>query len=101
MFIHDVAFSVKKFLYAPMKVTALCTVVMFLALILNGSLWKLWGLHHDYQKVLSSIEQTLNESNSLDLQLKQAKDPSFIERQAKDKFDLAGDQDLVFVFSEK
>lgn len=100
MFIHDWAYSIKRTLYSPLKVAAFCTIILFLALILNGSLWKLWGLHRDYQRVLLAIEQTSNESNNLDLQLKQAKDPSFIERQAKDKYDLAGDQDLVFVFSD-
>lgn len=34
------------------------------------------------------------------MQIKQAKDPVFIERQAKDKLDMVDEHDLVFVFSE-
>lgn len=34
------------------------------------------------------------------MQIKQAKDQSFIARQAKDKLDMVGEHDLVFVFPE-
>jgi len=47
-------------------------------------------------QILKAREQ----AKLLDMQIKQANDPSFIERQAKDKLDMVGEHDLVFVFPE-
>lgn len=41
------------------------------------------------------------EIGGLSQQLAKARDPSYIERQARDKFDLAGEHDLVFFFSDE
>lgn len=69
-------------------------------LFLNGAVWRIWGLHRDLDTIGKKITESKSMSKSLDMQIKQAKDPSFIERQAKDKLDLVGEQDLVFVFSD-
>ena len=67
---------------------------------MNGNLFRLWGLYRDYDRIVFDIKNTQTTIASLTAQLKQAKDPSFIERQARDKLDLAGEHDLVFVFPE-
>ncbi|AGH94934.1 hypothetical protein A11Q_714 [Pseudobdellovibrio exovorus JSS] len=48
----------------------------------------------------SQILKSREQAQLLDMQISQAKDPSFIERQALDKLDMVGEHDLVFVFSE-
>lgn len=52
-------------------------------------------------RITAEIEQTHENIASLNLQLTQAKDPAYIERQARDRLDLAGEHDLVFVFSDE
>ncbi|MFN3697521.1 MAG: septum formation initiator family protein [Pseudobdellovibrio sp.] len=71
-----------------------------LTLFLNGTLWKLWGLYRDQKTIIEQTSHAQAQIVSLDMQLKQAKDPAFIERQARDKMDLVGDHDLIFVFPE-
>lgn len=81
--------------------TALCLVFFATTLIMNGLLWRLWGLHRDYERLTAEISETEGAIEKLNAQLRQAKDPSFIERQARDKLDLVSDKDLVFVFPEQ
>lgn len=74
-------------------------MVFCVSVLLNGTLFRLWGLHRDFTSISQEIELTHKSIASLGSQLIQAKDPAFIERQARDKLDLAGEHDLVFVFS--
>lgn len=57
-------------------------------------------MHRDSNKIQKQILDSKQQAKALDMQIKQAKDPSFIERQAKDKLDMVGEHDLVFVFSQ-
>lgn len=72
-----------------------------ITLLLNGLLWRLWGLHRDQARLINDIAATKAGIQNLTVQLKEAKDPSFIERQARDKLDLVSEKDLVFVFSDQ
>jgi cell division protein FtsB len=95
------AISFRGFLNYPGKVTTLCVVLFTITLVMNGLLWRLWGLHRDFERLTVEILGTQNDIEKLNAQLKQAKDPSFIERQARDKLDLVSEKDLVFVFPEQ
>lgn len=75
-----------------------CVVIVFSSLLLNGSFWRLWNLHRDKERKQREILTTIRETESLKMQLLQAKDPDYIEHQAKDRLDFAGENDLVFVF---
>jgi cell division protein FtsB len=78
----------------------MCLVVFVISLFFNGTVWRIWGLRRDMATIQGQIQASKSFSKNLDMQIKQAKDPSFIERQAKDKLDMVGEHDLVFVFSE-
>ncbi len=93
--------SIRQFLDHPARVATLCLVFLAATLVLNGNLWRLWGLHRDFDHLSAQIIQTTQSTRTLEAQLKQAKDPNFIERQARDRLDLAGEHDLVFVFADE
>lgn len=93
--------AIRRFLDHPVRVAILCGIVLMLTLILNGNLWRLWGLHRDFDRFGEQILSAQKSIYVLDGQLHQAKDPSFIERQARDRLDLAGEHDLVFVFADE
>lgn len=95
------AVGLRRFLNHPSKVATCCLIVFVASIILNGNVFRLWGLHRDFDRINEEIQQTRRNIASLSGQLKQAKDPVFIERQARDKLDLAGEHDLVFVFPEQ
>lgn len=95
------AIGLRRFLNHPARVAMCCLAIFVVSIILNGNLFRLWGLHRDLDRINAEIQQTRSNIASLSGQLKQAKDPSFIERQARDKLDLAGEHDLVFVFADQ
>lgn len=95
------AVGLRNFLNRPEKVALCCLGVFAVSIVLNGNLFRLWGLHRDFDRITNDIVETKKGIGGLADQLKQAKDPAFIERQARDKLDLAGEHDLVFVFPEQ
>ncbi|MGZ3772409.1 MAG: septum formation initiator family protein [Pseudobdellovibrionaceae bacterium] len=95
------AVGLRRFLNHPSKVAICCLFIFSGSIVLNGNIFRLWGLHRDFDRINAEIQQTRLDIASLSFQLKQAKDPAFIERQARDKLDLAGEDDLVFVFPEQ
>ncbi|AHZ86856.1 septum formation initiator family protein [Bdellovibrio bacteriovorus] len=95
------AVGLRRFLNSPTKVALVCLLIFSVSIVVNGNAFRLWGLHRDFDRITFEIQQTRQNIAALTGQLKQAKDPSFIERQARDKLDLAGEHDLVFVFPEQ
>lgn len=91
--IHDL-------LHSPLKVFWGCLAFVGVSLLLNGSLLRLYGLHRDELRLVVQTQQVNDSLAALDLQLRQAQDPAYLERQAMDRYDLADENDLVFVFSE-
>lgn len=93
--------GVRRFLNRPLLVMMVCLIFASVSMVFDGIFWRLWGLHHDHERLTSEMVVLKDEIKSLRLQLKQAKDPSYIERQARDRLDLVGENDLVFVFPDE
>jgi cell division protein FtsB len=100
MYLRRFGYSVRHFLDQPSKAFVLCLIFLVLSFVFDGILWRLWGLSRDQARLQSQSIELRSEIVSLHKQLRQAKDPSFIERQARDKLDLAAENDLVFVFPD-
>lgn len=96
-----VAARFRHFLNEPIRVLIVSLTLCGLYLLFNGNLLRLWSLHRDVSRLEVGIQEAKRQSQLLDLQLIQAKDPHYIERQARDRLDFAGEQDLVFVFAEE
>ncbi len=95
------AVGLRRFLNQPTRVGLVCIFIFTISIVLNGNMWRLWSLHRDSARIQQEISDSRSSITELSLQLKQAKDPVFIERQARDKLDLVGEHDLVFVFSDQ
>ena len=67
---------------------------------MNGGWVHLYSLRRDRTELHAQMLKLQTGLTSLDVQLKRAKEPSFIEHQAMDQLDMASDEDLVFVFSD-
>lgn len=98
MKVQSVTSDLRHFLQQPKRILLICSVFVFSTLLLNGTFLRLWGLHVDADRKEKEIVKTQLELLSYQAQLQQAKDPSYIERLAKDRLDLANPDDLVFVF---
>lgn len=98
---NQFALGFRRFLNHPGRVLLVCAGVFAVSIVLNGNIWRLWNLHRDYDHINQEILENRENITNLSSQLKQAKDPSYIERQARDRLDLASENDLVFVFSDQ
>lgn len=93
--------ALEELLSQPLRVLWICLGIAFLSLVASGTLLQLWGLHRNIQKIELETQATSLKLESLNRDLLQAQDPDFIEKQARERFDLVQEGDLVFVFSEE
>jgi len=88
------------FLSQPNRVFWICCLVVFGSLLGNGNLLHLYSLHREEHSLAQQMQETRASILQLDQQMRMAQDPSFIARQAVDRYDLAEENDLIFVFPE-
>ncbi len=93
--------GINHLLQAPQKVIWICLGLVVLNLIIDGSLLRLWSLHRDHASIQEKIQVLQGKNQEMKARLARAKDPAFLEREARDRFDLVSEGDLVFVFSEE
>lgn len=93
--------ALNEFLQHPPRVLWLCGVLLVLNLVLDGSLFSLWRLNIDLAQIQNETQIQSTRSEDLKLQLKRARDPAFLEKEARDRFDLVSEGDLVFVFADE
>lgn len=88
-------------MHHPLKVIMLCLGLAFASLVVEGSLLQLWSLHRDHEDLGRRISRMQEESQKLAMKIQKATDPSFIELEARNRFDLVNEGDLIFVFSDE
>lgn len=93
------SYRFQNWLYQPYKVFIVCLSVLLGSLLINGTVWKVWGLYRDETRFKLEIEKAKVDTKMVESQMIMVKDPLYIERMAKDKMDLVGENDLMFVFS--
>lgn len=98
--IRKVPYYIQHFLARPSKVLVYCALLAFIALGIEGSLFQLWRLYRDESQLTKQIGEIRASTKDLNFQIERARDPKFIEKQARERFDLVEEDDLVFVFSE-
>jgi cell division protein FtsB len=91
--------AIQNFIHDPKRVFIVCLFFVLVTLLADGTLIKIWGLNQDILKVQSSLSQVNVEIEKVEKQIHQANEPAYIEREARDRFDLVEDNDLVFVFA--
>jgi len=99
-FFAHLAKTVSRVLQHPLKVLVISLVLVVAGLVLDGSLFRLWRLERDARDLSSRMKILRSQTQDLDQKIKRARDPNFIEIEAREKFDLASEGDLVFVFSD-
>lgn len=67
---------------------------------MDGSFIQLWSLHREQARLESRIVDSKARLKHLEFRIDEAQQPQFIERQARDQFDLVKEGDLIFVFSD-
>ena len=88
-------------LHKPLQVFWLCLGIAGLGLILDGTAFRLWSLKRDHRVLVERIGETKVRSKQLDFKIQKSQELDFIERAARDRFDLVKDGDLIFIFADE
>jgi cell division protein FtsB len=92
---------VSHFLQHPLKVFIVSFVLVVTGLVFDGNLIRLWRLNRDSEDLTSRMKVIKSETLNLSKKIDRAREPNFIELEARERFDLANEGDLVFVFSDE
>jgi cell division protein FtsB len=76
-------------------------VFALVGILLDGTLYQMWELNAEKKNTQQKIQETQQSIKKLQKQIQMAHDPKFIEREARDRFDLVNKDDVVFVFSNE
>ncbi len=68
--------------------------------VLDGTAFRLWSLKRDHEILKRRILEVRERSHQLAFRIQKSQDLGFIERAARDQFDLVKEGDLVFIFSD-
>ncbi len=92
---------VRYFLNSPRRSFILCCVFIFIALVFDGSLFHLWRLYRDQSALNQRIEEVKQATELLKVEVQKARNPRYVEKQARERFDLVAEDELVFIFSSE
>ena len=94
-------YLINKFLKHPLWLLMVCVFVVCAHLILGGTLLQMWQLYNS-RKVLENRIASIQAQNILvEERLKKMSDSHFLEREVRDRFNLVGEEDIIFIFSKE
>lgn len=88
-------------MHRPVHVFWICFTVAMAGILLDGTAFRLWALKRDHINLTTRIHEAKQRSQKLDFRIQKAQQPEFIEKAARDQFDLVKEGDLIFIFSEE
>lgn len=92
--------NLNRLLMSPRKIVFWCLIFALIGILLDGTLYQMWQLNSEKKNVEQKILDTKISINKLQKQIRMAHDPKFIEREARDRFDLVNKNDVVFQFND-
>ncbi|MCB0419489.1 MAG: septum formation initiator family protein [Bdellovibrionales bacterium] len=99
--VHWLFCEVQKLLTRPTRVLVLCLLMVFVSLVWEGSFWQLWNLKRESARLQNKMSEVAKLSQQLNMKIEKASDLTYIDQQARDRFDLVGKDDLIFIFSDQ
>jgi cell division protein FtsB len=84
----------------PVRVFWISVAGAAIGVVLDGTAIRLWSLHREHDAIEQRIADAKARSKKMEFKIHEAQSPEFIERAARDQFDLVKEGDLVFIFSD-
>ena len=92
---------IEKLLMSPQIILGACLILVIFHLITDGTAVKLWKLSQKKANLIDSINKFEKKSHEISLEIKKHYTPNYLEKLAMERFDMAGEEDMVFVFSKE
>jgi cell division protein FtsB len=91
--------QLKYILAQPLKVAVAALAIAVASLLTEGSFTSLWNLKQEKTRLLRTQELVSAKNTELRSMIQKAQNSdSFIGHQARERLDLAGEDELVFIF---
>ena len=91
---------IEKILMSPQIILGACLIMVIFHLITDGTAVKIWKLSQKKANLINGINEFKKKSLDISLEIKKHYTPNYLEELAMERFDMAGEEDMVFVFSE-
>lgn len=88
-------------LYKPITVFLLCLLFLLINLILDGTLFQIFGLNQDLRVIQNRIDYIEKKNLKIEDKINKSSSPNFVEQEARERLDYAGEEDLIFLFPDK
>ena len=93
------AIGLREWLQKPVVVFLCAFGVAFAAVLLDGTMFRIWSLNRDHTRLEERIEALKLSLEDKSHRVEEANKPEYIERQVREQLDFVRDGDLVFVFA--
>lgn len=90
--------GLNKFIHRPSRVFYVGLGVLVFSLAIDGTLWNMYRLNREIDLSQQRVELLSSETKEIEQKIKKSYQPEFIEKEARRRFELASEGDLVFVF---
>lgn len=95
--IKDFLFQI---LYKPFTVFILCFLFLLVNVILDSTLFQIFGLNQDLRVIQNRINYIKEKNLKIKKRIKKSSNPDFVEKEARERLDYAGEEDLIFLFPD-
>jgi len=85
----------------PTRVFIICLLLVAVNMIFKGGFFELLNLRQNLNKIKIKKVALLKDIEKLEMKIVRASDPDFLELEVLNRFDLAQEGDLIFVFSDE
>lgn len=93
--------KLRDLMHRPLQVFWVCFAIALLGVLLDGTAFRLWSLKRDHKLIAARINDAKGRSRQLEFKIQKAQQPQFIEKAARDQFDLVKEGDLIFIFADE
>lgn len=90
-----------KILYRPYFTFLLCLLFLFINLIADGTLFRVFRLSRDLKVVQNRIDHIDKKNQEIENKIQKASDPDFVEKEIRERLDYTNEGDLIFIFPEE
>lgn len=96
-----IQYILKQVFNRPLWVLIICIVLILSNVMFDGTFSRLMNLVRSQKALKNRIEDLERKNTLVEERLKKLSDSEFLEKEAKDRFNLIGEEDIVFIFSDE
>lgn len=89
-----------KILYKPYFTLLFCFFFLFINLILDSTLFRIFHLNQNLRVIQNRIEHIEKQNKNIEDKIKKAHDPDFVEKEIRQRLDYTNEGDLIFIFPD-